>query len=150
MVKGRWAAILMAAVLVLYLVLVMQTSFRLLAVDQPVAKALGVALIVLPLLGCWALWAELRFGIRSQQLAHELVAEGGLPSDDLPKRASGQPDRAAADERFPQYQAAVEAEPESWMAWFRLGIAYDASGDRRRARQSIRRAIELERGARRR
>ncbi|GAB3031110.1 hypothetical protein GCM10027052_04440 [Parafrigoribacterium mesophilum] len=148
--KGRWAAILMAAVLVLYLVLVMQTSFRLLAVDEPVAKALGVALIVLPLLGCWALWAELRFGIRSQQLAQALESEGGLPSDDLPKRASGRPERVAADERFPRFQAAVEAEPESWTAWFRLGMAYDASGDRRRARQSIRRAIELERTARRR
>ena len=148
--KGRWAAILMAAVLVLYLVLVMQTSFRLLAVDEPVAKALGIALIVLPLLGCWALWAELRFGIRSGQLAQTLGAEGGLPSDDLPTRASGRPDRAAADERFPRYQAAVEAEPESWAAWFRLGMAYDASGDRRRARQSVRRAIELERDSRRR
>jgi tetratricopeptide (TPR) repeat protein len=148
--KGRWAAIVMAAVLVLYLVLVMQTSFRLLAVDEPVAKALGIALIVLPLLGCWALWAELRFGIRSQQLAQALQSEGGLPADDLPKRASGRPDRVAADARFPHFQAAVEADPGNWMAWFRLGMAYDASGDRRRARQSIRRAIELEQASRRR
>jgi tetratricopeptide (TPR) repeat protein len=136
----------MAAVLVMYLVLVTQTSFRLLAVDEPIAKALGVALIVLPLLGAWALVAELLFGIRSQRLAGLLAAEDALPAESLPTRASGRPDRAAADERFPAYRAAVEAEPDSWRAWFRLGMAYDASGDRRRARQSIRRAIALERG----
>lgn len=145
--KGRWAAIVMAAVLVMYLVLVTQTSFRLFAVDAPIAKALGVALVVLPLLGGWALIVELLFGIRSQRLAQVLATESALPADSLPKRASGRPDRAAADARFPAYQAAVEAEPDSWRAWFRLGMAYDASGDRRRARQSIRRAIELERAA---
>jgi tetratricopeptide (TPR) repeat protein len=143
--KGRWAAILMAAVLALYLVLVAQTAFRLLAVDEPIGKVLGIALLVLPLLGCWALVAELLFGIRSGRLAQVLAAESALPDDDLPKRASGRPDRAAADLQFPAYRQAVEAEPESWRAWFRLGMAYDASGDRRRARQSIRRAIELER-----
>ena len=143
--KGRWAAILMAVVLALYLVLVAQTAFRLLGVDEPIAKVLGIALLVLPLLGCWALVVELLFGIRSGRLAQLLAAESALPDDDLPRRASGRPDRAAADLQFPTYQRAVEAEPESWRAWFRLGMAYDASGDRRRARQSIRRAIELER-----
>jgi Flp pilus assembly protein TadD len=54
--------------------------------------------------------------------------------------------RAAADEQFPRYQAEVTAAPESWRAWFRLGLAYDASGDRRRARHAIRTAISLHRG----
>ncbi|MFP3380386.1 tetratricopeptide repeat protein, partial [Bacillus sp. SIMBA_069] len=55
------------------------------------------------------------------------------------------PLRDAADEQFPQYRAEVEAAPESWRAWFRLGLAYDASGDRRRAREALRQAIRLER-----
>jgi Flp pilus assembly protein TadD len=38
----------------------------------------------------------------------------------------------------------VEQDPASWRAWFRLGLAYDASGDRRRARGAIRRAIALQ------
>ena len=41
----------------------------------------------------------------------------------------------------------MEAAPEDWRAWFRLGLAYDASGDRRRARKAIIRAISLERCA---
>jgi cytochrome c-type biogenesis protein CcmH/NrfG len=65
--------------------------------------------------------------------------------EDLPTRASGRPFRDAADEQFPQYRAEVESAPESWRAWFRLGLAYDASGDRRRAREALRQAIRLER-----
>ncbi|MET4781982.1 hypothetical protein [Glaciihabitans sp. UYNi722] len=145
--RGRIAVILMAALLMLYLVLVTQLAVRLLAVDNGVSKALGIALIVLPLLGLWALIAELLFGIRSERLVRMLDASGELPVDNLPKRTSGRPERGPADEEFPRYQAEVEADPGSWKAWFRLGLAYDASGDRRRARQSIRRAITLERAA---
>jgi hypothetical protein len=143
--NGRIAVAIMSALLLLYLLVVTQLAFRLLAVDNGVAKVLGVVLIVLPLLGAWALVAELLFGIRSQRLIGLLRSEGALPADSLPKHASGRPERAAADAEFPKYQAAVEADPGSWEAWFRLGLAYDASGDRRRARRSIGRAITLER-----
>ena len=145
--KGRLAVAIMSVLLLLYLVVVTQLAFRLLAVDNGVAKAIGVALIVLPVLGAWALAAELLFGIRSQRLIGLLRATGSLPADGLPTLASGRPERAAADAVFPQYQAAVEADPESWEAWFRLGLAYDACGDRRRGRRSIGRAIRLERAA---
>lgn len=145
--RGRIAVILMSALLVLYLVLVTQLAVRLLAVDNGVSKALGIALIVLPLLGLWALIAELLFGIRSERLVRMLDASGELPVDNLPKRTSGRPERGPADAEFPRYKAEVETDPGSWKAWFRLGLAYDASGDRRRARQSMRRAITLERAA---
>lgn len=141
------AVVLMAALLVLYLVLVTQLAVRLFLVDNGIAKVIGIALMVLPLLGLWALIVELVFGIRSERLVRLLDASGGLPVDALPKRTSGRPERGAADAEFPKYRAEVEADPESWKAWFRLGLAYDASGDRRRARQSIRRAISLERSA---
>lgn len=145
--SGRISVAIMSALLVLYLVVVTQLAFRLLAVDDGIAKALGVALIVLPLLGAWALGAELLFGFRSQRLIGRLRESGSLPADALPKRASGRPERAAADAEFPKYQAAVEADPGSWENWFRLGLAYDACGDRRRARRSIGHAIGLERAA---
>jgi hypothetical protein len=147
-VRGRIAVAIMSVLLVLYLVVVVQLAFRLLAVDVAVAKAIGVALIVLPLLGAWALAAELLFGIRSQRLIGVLRSIGSLPADSLPTLASGRPERAAADAEFPKYQAEVEAEPGSWQAWFRLGLAYDACGDRRRGRSAIGRAIRLERAGR--
>lgn len=146
--KSRIAALVMSALLVLYLVVVIQLAFRLFAVENTVSKALGVALVFLPLLGFWALMAELLFGLRSQRLVKVLRASGQLPVEELPIRSSGRPVRSAADAEFPRFKAEVEAAPGSWQAWFRLGLSYDASGDRRRARSSIRRAIALERQAR--
>ncbi|MBC7723406.1 MAG: hypothetical protein H7146_01480 [Burkholderiaceae bacterium] len=144
--KGRIGVALMAVLLLLYLGVVIQLSFRLIAVDEPIAKGIGIALLILPLIGIWALVTELLFGLRSQRLATIVAAEGDLPADGLPLRASGRPVRSAADVEFPRFQAAVEADPQSWGAWFRLGLAYDACGDRRRARSSIRTAIALHRG----
>lgn len=146
--KGRVAAALMSALLVLYLVLVLQLAIRLITVDNGISRALGIALLVLPLLGAWALVAEILFGLRTQRLVRRLDVAGELPVDSLPKRTSGRPERAAADAEFPRYRAEVEADPGSWKAWFRLGLSYDASGDRPRARRSLRRAIALERATR--
>jgi hypothetical protein len=143
--RGRIAAIVMSALLLLYIVLVVRLAFRLIAVDDGIAKALGIALVVLPVIGLWALIAELLFGIRSQRLVTRLAATGELPEENLPVRTSGRPVRSAADAEFPRYKAEVEAAPDSWAAWFRLGLAYDASGDRRRARGAIRHAIRLSR-----
>jgi hypothetical protein len=145
---GALGAGLMAFLLVLYLALAGQRAILFISSGQPIAIAIGVALLVLPILGLWALVRELMFGVRSQQLADRLAAAGELPLDDVPLRASGRPDRAAADERFPIYKEAVERAPEDWGAWFRLGLAYDACGDRKRARQAVRRAIGLARDQR--
>jgi len=135
----------MSALLLLYLVAVAQLSISLIVSDDWLAKVIGVALFVLPLIGAWAMVAELSFGLRSQKLSDRLDDEGELPVDDLPKRPSGRPDRVAADADFPRFREDAEKNPDDWRAWFRLGLAYDASGDRRRARQAIRRAISLER-----
>jgi hypothetical protein len=143
---NRIGVAVMAALLVLYLAFTVQYAIILIADGQPVTVALGVALILLPLLGAWGLVVEIRFMLRAQRLAKRLEAEGGLPDEEVPLLASGRPDREAADALFPAYQAEVEASPESWQAWFRLGIAYDASGDRKRARWATRKAIELARG----
>ena len=143
--KARTAALIMAALLVIYLVFVVNYALVLISVDEPVAKAMGIALIVLPIVGGWTLVAEIVFVLRGERLLKRLREEGGLPVDDLPRLPSGRPDPTAADAEFPVYQAEVEADPESWRAWVRLGLAYDASGDRKRARWATREAIKLSR-----
>ena len=142
--KGRVAAIVMAVILAVYLVLVGQRAVMFVLTGEPIAVAIGVTLVVLPLVGAWALARELWFGVRTQQLVERLEREGGLPVDDLPRRASGRPEREAADAEFGRYRDEVEGDESSWQAWFRLGLAYDASGDRRRARGALRTAIRLE------
>ncbi|GGI47952.1 tetratricopeptide (TPR) repeat protein [Agromyces flavus] len=141
---AKVGAVVMAVLLALYLVLVGWRAVQFVQTGEPIAVVLGVALIVLPLLAAWGIWRELQFGMRSQLLVERLGAEGALDLG-LPVRPSGRADRAAADAAFPRFREAVEAEPESWRAWMRLGLAYDAAGDRRRARRAVRTAIELER-----
>ena len=141
----KLAGLGMAALLLLYLVFIVQYSLVLIGVGEPIAIAMGIALLVLPLVGAWALAVELLFAFRAERLLKVLTAEGGLPVDDLPRLPSGRPDPEEADKTFPLYQAEVEADPDSWRAWYRLGLAYDASGDRKRARWATRQAIRLER-----
>ncbi|GAA2989332.1 cytochrome c-type biogenesis protein CcmH/NrfG [Microbacterium terrae] len=147
--SARIGVAVMAVMLAVYIVLVGQRAWLLLTTPDPVAIAFGAALVVLPLIAAWALGRELWFGVRAQQLGARLEAEGALPTDDVAVRPSGQPVREDADALFPAYRADVEAHPDDWAAWYRLGLAYDASGDRRRAREAVRTAIRLERADRR-
>lgn len=141
--SSRIGVAVMAAVLLLYLVLVGQRAVMFVLTGEPAAIGIGVALIVLPIVGAWALWRELRFGFSAERLARELEAAGGLPQEELPLRPSGGVERDAADAVFPQYRAAVEAHPNDWQAWYRLGLAYKGAGDSRRARHAVRTAIRL-------
>jgi hypothetical protein len=148
-VRTRVAVVVMAALLVLYLVVALRYGLLLIGTGQPVGIGIGVALLIFPVVAGGALVAELVFTVRADRLGQRLDAEGGMPEEQLPLLPSGRIDRAAADEVFPAYQAAAEADPENWRTWYRLGLAYDASGDRRRARWATRRAIRLERASRR-
>ncbi|MGK9148594.1 hypothetical protein KXS11_13280 [Plantibacter flavus] len=137
---------LLAILLLLYIVLVGYRAVVLLGTGEPVGVAMGAALIVLPVVGVWALWREIAFGVHAERLGRTLEAEGGLPPEQVETRESGRPLRDAADALFPAYRDAAEAAPEDWRSWYRLGLVYDGAGDRKRARQAIRQAIKLSRG----
>lgn len=129
--------------LVFYLVVSLQRSVLLLTDQNLVAKALGLAYLLLPIVGAWALVRELLFGARTERMAKVLEAEGGLPEDTLPRTPGGRIVREAADLEFEKYRAEAEAAPGDWRSWFRLSCAYDAAGDRKRARASMRDAVRL-------
>ena len=130
-------------VVAFYAVLIAVKGVGLLASGSLVGQVLGVALLVLPLLGLLLVWREIEFGRRTAALAAALDAEGGLPVDDLPRRPSGRVDRTAADAWFQPLREQAEARPDDWRAWFRLALAYDAAGDRSRAREAARHAVAL-------
>ena len=133
--------------LIFYLVVAFQRGVLMLSAPEPLAKALGAAIFVLPFIGAWALVREILFGARTEKLARILADEGGLPPDNLPRTPSGRIVREAADAEFDKYRAAAEAAPDDWRSWFRLSCAYDAAGDRKRARKSMRDAIAMFRAA---
>ena len=141
--RARLGVLLITALLVFWLAVAFQRSFLLLGDPAPVAKAIGAAYLLLPCIGAWALARELLFGAQTQRMARQLEGEGGLPVDDLPRTPSGRIVRSAADSAFPAYQAEVEADPDNWRSWFRLSCAYDAAGDRKRARKAMRDAVKL-------
>ncbi|WP_037812508.1 tetratricopeptide repeat protein [Amycolatopsis sp. La24] len=143
--KARNFALLMTAALVVYLVLLADRAVALLQTGTPAGIALGIGVFLLPLLGVWIVVVTWRSGLQIQRLSRRLDAEGGLPDvSDLPRRPSGRVDRDAADAWFDERRAEVEADQENWRPWYRLAYAYDIAGDRRRARATMRKAIELE------
>ncbi|GAA1610194.1 hypothetical protein GCM10009789_75700 [Kribbella sancticallisti] len=138
---AKRSALVIAAVFVAYAVLLGWRGVLLIGTGDPMAVGLGVAVLVIPLVGAYLVWREIQFGRQTEALARELAESGGLPVDDLPRRPSGRIDRAAADAAFTKYKEEAEAAPDDWRVWFRLSTAYDAAGDRKRARASMRTAI---------
>jgi hypothetical protein len=141
--RTRATVALVAAVVVAYAVILGVKAVALLRDGSVLAVLLGLAILVVPVVGVVLVVREVQFGRRCARLASTLEREGGLPVDDLPRRPSGRVDRRAAEEWFDRARAETEATPGSWRAWFRLALAYDAAGDRTRARAAARHAIEL-------
>ena len=139
-------ALFMAVLLVVYLAFTLNYAWILINDSSALVVAMGYALVVLPVVGAWALALELRFAVVSSRLMKALEAEGGMPHEEFSITPSGRADRAQAQKVFEDFAAAAHENPESWQAWLRLGLAYDASGDRRRARWAVRRAIGLSKG----
>lgn len=133
------------AIYVLYLFAVFQSAIRLFGTGELAPILMGVFVLVIPLIGVWILIREIRFGATTQVMANELFEQGLLPEDNLPRLPSGRIERAAADADFVQYKEEAEANPERWQSWHRLALAYDASGDRKRARESMKTAMRLRR-----
>jgi len=136
-------SVVMTLLVAIYLGFAVVYAQVLLQDDSLLVTIMGGALLVFPILGVWGLIYEWRFGWASGKLITTLNAEGNLPDDDFPTTVTGRPLKDQALEAFPAFQKAAEDSPESWRAWLRLALAYDACGDRRRARWATRRAIQL-------
>jgi cytochrome c-type biogenesis protein CcmH/NrfG len=138
-------AFLCAAMLV-YFVLLGHMAFGMIGSGRVAAVGLGVAVLIMPVIGLWAMIATLRAGFAHQKLAR-LAAEDGMELDvsALPRRPSGRIEHDAADALFATVRADVEADPDDWRHWYRLARAYDYAGDRRRAREAMKTALELHR-----
>ena len=131
--------------LVVYFLLLTRTAIALLRTGTPAAVALGIGVLLLPIVGAWATVATLRAGMAHQRLAR-LAAEGGMDLDvsGLPTTPSGRVQRDAADALFATVRSEVEADPDDWRRWYRLARAYDYAGDRSRAREAMRKAVALQ------
>lgn len=143
---GLVAAVALTGLLAIYVWAVALRAVQLVATGETVAVVLGVALLVAPLLVLVLIGREWLLAVDVQRMADELATAGDLPVDDLPRSPSGRVDRAAAREAFGTHRERVEAEPGDWRGWYHLAFAYDAAGDRGRARAALRTASRLHKG----
>ncbi|AQA16624.1 tetratricopeptide repeat protein [Streptomyces samsunensis] len=144
--RAKITYFVLAAVLVVYFVLVGDRGVLLIREGTPVTVAFGVAVLVMPLIGAWFLWQTTQFARSADRLARELEAEGGLPVDELVRTPGGRIDRDSADAVFAKRRAETERSPDDWRSWFRLAVAYHDARDTARARKAMQRAIALHDG----
>jgi len=136
----------MCGALLVYLALLGRTAVLMITSGRTVAVALGAALLILPGIGLWAMIATLRAGFAHQKLARLAAADGmELDVSALPRRPSGRIERDAADALFDTVRTELDSDPDDWRRWYRLARAYDYAGDRSRAREAMKRAVELHR-----
>jgi cytochrome c-type biogenesis protein CcmH/NrfG len=135
----------MCAAMIGYFILLGRAAVVMISSGRPVAIGLGIAVLILPFIGLWAMVATLRAGFAHQRLAR-LAAEDGMELDvsELPRRASGRVEREAADRLFDTVRTELDNDPENWVRWYRLARAYDYAGDRSRARETIRTAVKMQ------
>ncbi|MEH6793469.1 MAG: hypothetical protein V7694_04960 [Rhodococcus sp. (in: high G+C Gram-positive bacteria)] len=136
----------MVLILGFYFFLLGQRGVTLIQNGGVASISLGIGVLLLPILGLWIVWATLKAGFDHQRLASRIRDEGlELDVSELPRRPSGRIERDAADELFRQIKTEWEKDPDNWRNSYRLARAYDYAGDRGRARETMKRAVALER-----
>ncbi len=141
--KGFVAAVAMSAIVALYFVLVAGRALVFISMDDAVAKVLGTALLVMPVVGVWWLFHEWRLGTTVQRMADQLEAEGRLPLHDGAQDSRGKLTEEAQAAVFEVARRSVELRPDDWESWFHVAYAYDAARDRSMARKSLCHAASL-------
>ena len=135
----------MCVALVVYFFLLGRIALAFLSSGEPAAVGLGAALMIMPLIGIWVLVSTLRAGLAHQRLGRIVKDEGmELDVSALPRMASGRIEREAADALFATVRDELEQDPDNWRRWYRLARAYDYAGDRGRAREAMKKAVEME------
>jgi len=135
----------MCVALVVYFFLLGRIAMAFITSGEPAAIGLGLALMIMPLIGIWVMVSTLRAGLAHQRLGRIVKDEGmELDVSSLPRMASGRIDRAAADALFVAVRDELDNDPDNWRRWYRLARAYDYAGDRSRAREAMKKAVEME------
>jgi len=134
--------LVMSLLTIAYMILLGSRGVVLIADPNWIAKAMGLLILVFPILGIWSLFMELRFGLAAQDLVLR-ARKAGVPELVVELRPSGKAVKQSALIAFEVAKEIAEADPDNWENWVRLSEGYDASGDRKRARSSMRHAILL-------
>jgi hypothetical protein len=131
--------------LVVYFLMLGRIAMAFIVSGRPAAIGLGLALMILPVIGIWVMLATLRAGFAHQRLAR-IIGEEGMELDvsGLERTPSGRIRREAADALFQTVRGELERDRDNWRRWYRLARAYDYAGDRARAREAMTKAVAMQ------
>lgn len=131
--------------LAMYFVLLGRIALAFITSGEGAAVGLGIALMALPVIGGWAMVSTIRAGLAHQRLAR-IIREEGLELDvsGLERMPSGRIRRESADALFETVREELDRDPGNWRRWYRVARAYDYAGDRRRAREAMTKAVEMQ------
>ena len=131
--------------LVVYFLILGRIAMAFVASGRPAAIGLGLALMILPVIGIWVVLSTLRAGFAHQRLSRIIYDEGmELDVSTLERTPSGRVRREAADALFQTVREELEHDPDNWRRWYRLARAYDYAGDRGRAREAMGKAVAMQ------
>jgi tetratricopeptide (TPR) repeat protein len=135
----------MCVALIVYFVMLGRAALVFITSGRPAAIGLGAAVLILPVIGIWVMVATLKAGLAHQRLGRMAREEGmDLDVSELPRMPSGRINRDAADALFDTVREELESDPDNWRRWYRLARAYDYAGDRSRAREAMKKAVQME------
>lgn len=132
--------VVMTLLALTYVLLLGGRAVALLGETSPIAVAMGAGMMLFPLVAVWAIWREIQFGFAAEALTRRALAEN-LPELELELRPSGRATKESAAIAFDQLKQ--DFDENDWTNWYLLSEAYEASGDRKRARASMRKALLL-------
>jgi hypothetical protein len=141
----KLGAAISIALLSVYLLLLTNWAIAMITIGSLLGIVMGALVLTFPILGAYAIYRELRFGLRAEAMGKELEANNEWPVFQLVLRPSGRPTRESADENFRTFARLAGENPSDWRAQFALSLAYDACGDRPRARKAMAEAMTLHR-----
>jgi hypothetical protein len=139
----KLGAAISIALLAVYLLLLSKWAFDMISVGTPIGIVLGSLVFTFPILGAYSIYRELKFGLAVEAMGRELETAGEWPVFHLVLRPSGRPTKESADANFQTVAKQAEANPDDWKSAFALSLAYDACGDRPRARKAMAEAMAL-------
>ncbi|NBQ98239.1 MAG: hypothetical protein EBU12_08515, partial [Microbacteriaceae bacterium] len=112
MTSAKLGAVVMAALVLMYVALLGQKGYLFLLEANPVAKVIGGSILVIPVVGAWAIYRELRFGLAIEKLGKLLENEGNWPRFRFGVLPSGRANKAEALQEFQEYKDAALADED--------------------------------------
>lgn len=106
--------------------------------EPGVGLAFAAAIFAVVAVTAWLIWREVDFGRQLGRMSANYPGDVSLPADEF-----GRAEVEAAAAEFELAKTELEAAPADWRSWFRVGLAYDANRDRKRARAAMRQAAKL-------